>query len=265
MGSKKMQPGRGRKAYYISQSCSGWPYTQTIKAVASAARWVWGTYRCCEREYKHMDEHERRLMKEVNERLGFGNSHGCIVVYGEGGYARLALEILRKGQQQSGGFLGSGGQQQLRVILVATTDRWSARDYDIEDKHMLLANKGDLRHELKQLGGACLVVCVDQPRHGFENLLDSTRYGATLAILNPTRDARLEVPLANIIAKSIRVQGPPILSSHCLEETLQLCQKQRIRAAVKKYRFDQNEVNQAWRDLEQGEKFEAPLVVFQQQ
>jgi D-arabinose 1-dehydrogenase-like Zn-dependent alcohol dehydrogenase len=66
------------------------------------------------------------------------------------------------------------------------------------------------------------------------------------------------------LQKALRVQGPPIITHECLSHTLNLVEKHKIRAPVKKYRFDQNEVNEAWKTLEEGHTFEAPLIVFQQ-
>ncbi|GAA5995236.1 hypothetical protein JCM11641_005398 [Rhodosporidiobolus odoratus] len=226
---------------------------------------VYGAYDRCVIEYKHMDEHERRMLRDINERLDF-KGDGCIVVYGEGGFARLALDVLRKLQQQhSGGMSGLlGGGQQHRIVLVAASERWKAQDYDIDEKNYIVAGRDQLRQELKKIGGAAFVVCVDQPRDGFEELLDATRYGASLSILNPTRDARLEVPLGNVLAKAIRVYGPPILTHKTLKEAVQLCQKHNIRAPIKRYAFDQNQLNEAWQKLEERSQFEAPIIVMQQ-
>ncbi|GAA5881822.1 hypothetical protein JCM8547_003432 [Rhodosporidiobolus lusitaniae] len=74
----------------------------------------------------------------------------------------------------------------------------------------------------------------------------------------------MQLPLGNILAKALRVQGPPILTHKCLEETCRLVEKHNIRAPTKQHRFDQNELNQAWREMEDRSTFDAPVVVFQQ-
>ncbi|BGP00680.1 hypothetical protein NBRC10513v2_006475 [Rhodotorula toruloides] len=69
----------------------------------------------CEEEHKHLGEHERKLIREHNERLGF-KGDGVIVIYGEGGFVRLAIDSLR----------AEGVKRKLLVVTIS--DKWQAKD-----------------------------------------------------------------------------------------------------------------------------------------
>ncbi|GAA5821587.1 hypothetical protein JCM11251_000923 [Rhodosporidiobolus azoricus] len=236
---------------------------------------IWGSYLRCEREHKAMDSDERRRMRELNERIGFGKEEGVIVVYGEGGFARLALDVLRKFQKTGGssmisslmGQATSSGRHEYRVVLVATSDRFSAQDYNIDEKDLLIAGRQNIKQELTQRGGAAFVVCVNplEQYDRVEALLDGCRYGASINVLSPTRKGKFEIPVANIISKSLRVSGGPILTHSCLDKTLELCQKNNIKVRTTKFQFDEQSLDQAWRSLESPEIFEAPIVLVNQQ
>ncbi|GAA5874037.1 hypothetical protein JCM8547_004812 [Rhodosporidiobolus lusitaniae] len=220
---------------------------------------VLGSYRRCQRDWHAIDENERHMIREINERIGFGKHEGVIVVYGEGGFARLAIDVLEKcekeRQSSSGGgvmsmLFGSSGNQKMRVMLVTTSNRWTPSDYQLSDRDVLHVDKDNVGDKLKQTGGANLVVCVDQPRQKFEQLLDGFRYNADVSILSPSKNGEMQLPLGNILAKALR--------------TCRLVEKHNIRAPAKQHRFDQNEPNQAWREMEHRSTFDAPVVVFQQ-
>ncbi|GAA5882236.1 hypothetical protein JCM8547_005272, partial [Rhodosporidiobolus lusitaniae] len=128
---------------------------------------VLGSYRRCQHEWHALDENERRMIREINERIGFGKHEGVIVVYGEGGFARLAIDVLEKcekeRQSSSGGgvmsmLFGSSGSQKMRVMLVATSNRWTPNDYGLSDRDVLYVDKDNVGDKLKQAGGANLVV-----------------------------------------------------------------------------------------------------------
>ncbi|BGP19303.1 hypothetical protein JCM10213_001522 [Rhodosporidiobolus nylandii] len=223
---------------------------------------VIGAYRRAETEYKNLTNSERQLAHDVNKRMGFGEHEGVIVVYGAGGFNRLAVDVLRKTAETKTSLFGP--PQRHRIVVVASTDRWSAEDYGVEAKDFFLASDRNIADMLKKLGGAGLIICTDQPNKNLEGLLDATRFGASVAILNPSQQADFKVPLGNVIAKALKVAGPPILAHDLLEQSLHVCSKCNIRAPIKKYAFTQEAINQAWKDLEDGTKFEAPLVVIQQ-
>ncbi|BGO94476.1 hypothetical protein NBRC10512_001165 [Rhodotorula toruloides] len=205
----------------------------------------------CEEEHKHLGEHERKLIREHNERLGF-KGDGCIVIYGEGGFVRLAIDSLR----------AEGVKRKMLVVTIS--DKWQAKDYGVKDDEMMRANDNNLREFLKKHGGAQGVICTDMPREGFEQLLDGCRYRSSMICLNPRKDDDMTVPIANLIAKSISIRGAPPLSHKDLERVMRLADKQSVRVPIHRYRFDQNEMREAWRKMEQREEFEAPVIAMEE-
>ncbi|GAA5919823.1 hypothetical protein JCM1841_004000 [Sporobolomyces salmonicolor] len=106
---------------------------------------VHASIRRFEREEKHMDQNERRRRDEMNDRMGM-KGEGVHCCYGEGGYARLALEILKNADKAE------------RVMLIAPNDRWSAKDYGIDERNLLVCGKHNLQDELRKRGGARCII-----------------------------------------------------------------------------------------------------------
>ncbi|GAA5879906.1 hypothetical protein JCM1840_000393 [Sporobolomyces johnsonii] len=208
------------------------------------------TYRRLEREQKE-DKDERRRRDEMNERMGY-KGDGVLCVYGEGGLARLALDILRKSSKNE------------RIVLVTSSDRFNAKDYGIDERDILVIGKQKVDQELRRRGGARLVIATDQPRQGVEETLDGMRYGSDLVMLNPRKDRPLQLPIANILAKNISIRGAPWPDRRDIERALELAEQNKIRVKVAQFRFDQQQVNEAWKRMENKDSFEAPVVVFQQ-
>ncbi|GAA5860708.1 hypothetical protein JCM1840_001937 [Sporobolomyces johnsonii] len=209
-----------------------------------------------EREQRE-NEHERRRREEMNERMGM-KGEGVLVVYGEGGLARLALDILKACKSEH-------GAKEERRVLVTPSSRFNAGDYGIDERDMLVIGKQNIDEELRRRGGARLVIACDQPTDGLEETLDGMRYGSELVMLNPRKDRPLELPIANILAKDIAIRGAPWPDRRGIERALELAEKHDIRIKVAEFRFDQEQVNEAWRRMENRDSFEAPVVVFQQQ
>ncbi|GAA5860791.1 hypothetical protein JCM1840_001969 [Sporobolomyces johnsonii] len=227
---------------------------ECLVAAFDGAR-VHASLRRFEREEKQMDENERRRRDEMNDRMGM-KGEGVHCCYGEGGYARLALEILK-----------NAGRSE-RIMLIAPNDRWSAKDYGIDERNMLVCGKHNLQDELRKRGGARCIIATDQPeQRGLDDMLNGMRYGADLVLLNPRKNARLELSLANIIAKHIGLRGCPLLSAHQIDECLAFCAEHRVANKIKceRFRFDEGGVNDAWAHMDEGRKFDKPVVVFQQQ
>lgn len=59
---------------------------------------VWVAHERCQDQWKRMPEQERRLAKEINERMGF-KGDGLLVVYGEG--CVLLSPVSRRVRQSS--------------------------------------------------------------------------------------------------------------------------------------------------------------------
>ncbi|GAA5934690.1 hypothetical protein JCM21900_004083 [Sporobolomyces salmonicolor] len=208
------------------------------------------THRRFEREQKE-DKDERRRRDEMNERMGL-KGDGVLCVYGEGGLARLALDILRRSSKSE------------RIVLVTSSDRFKGEDYGIDERDILVIGKQKVDQELRRRGGARLVLATDQPRQGVEETLDGMRYGSDLVMLNPRKDRPLQLPIANILAKNISIRGAPWPDRRDIERALEFAEQNKIRVKVAQFRFDQQQVNEAWKRMENKDSFEAPVVVFQQ-
>ncbi|GAA5865612.1 hypothetical protein JCM3774_002069 [Rhodotorula dairenensis] len=201
----------------------------------------------CQEEHKRRDEREREHIRRRNEEMGF-KGEGCLAVYGEGGYARLALETLKAMNVRE------------RLVLIATSDKWSSDKYSIKHDDVLYLGRCDVRDELRKRGGAEGVICVDMPKEHLEPVMDGMRFASTMVILNPRQSDQLQVPLANIIAKCISMRGSPPMCSRDMERAFELAEKHNICPPVRRYKFDENDVKQAWRTIEQRDQFEAPVI-----
>ncbi|GAA5993891.1 hypothetical protein JCM10908_002019 [Rhodotorula pacifica] len=204
-------------------------------------------WECCQAEHKRRDEREREHVRRRNEEMGF-KGEGCLAVYGEGGYARLALEALK----------AMGVRE--RLVLVATSDKWAADKYSIKHEDVLFLGRCDVREELRKRGGAEAVVCVDMPKEHLEPVMDGMRFASSMVVLNPRQSDQLQVPLANVIAKCISMRGSPPMCRRDMEKAFELAERNNLHAPVKRYRFEQNDLQQAWHSMEQREQFEAPVI-----
>ncbi|GAA5928347.1 hypothetical protein JCM3775_000582 [Rhodotorula graminis] len=209
---------------------------------------VWVAHERCHDELKRMNDAERRLVKDLNERMGF-KGDGVLVVYGQGGFVKVALDTIKMAKQDR------------KVILVATSDRWSAGDYGLKDDCLVVVGKHNVADELKKLGGAQGIMCVDMPIQQVEQLLDGCRFHSSIVLLSPRQDQAMQLPIANILAKSMTLHGQPLVTHKQLEHAMQLADKHGLRAPVKQFNFDEGGVRQGWAAVEGREQFEAAVVV----
>ena len=70
---------------------------------------------------------------------------------------------------------------------------------------------------------------------------------------------------ANILAKSMTIHGQPLLTHKNLEHVMQLASKHDLRAPVKQWGWDEQQVRQAFEAVERREEFKASVVVVSQQ
>ncbi|GAA5973140.1 hypothetical protein JCM21900_000341 [Sporobolomyces salmonicolor] len=217
-------------------------------ACYDAAR-ILSSYERFSHEQKKKDKNEHTRCLELFERMGM-KGEGVICVYGEGGYARLALEILGKTTKTE------------RILLVTYSVRFSADDYGIDKRDMLVVGKQNVGQALRKLGGAKLVIAADQPRDGTEEVLDGMRYGSELLVLNPRKDHPFQLPLANLLAKNLQVHGAPSLDCSAINRSLDFCSKHNLTARVAPFDFNEAGVNAAWEHMEDRGAFDAPVVVF---
>ncbi|GAA5995579.1 hypothetical protein JCM11641_006912, partial [Rhodosporidiobolus odoratus] len=105
----------------------------------------------------------------------------------------------------------------------------------------------------------------DMPTKGVEQLFEGMRFNSQLVVLNPHYDTSLKLPIGQIIAKNISITGAPTSISHDLRRCLDLCEKGRVRPEIECVRFeDEGRVRELWREVEKGERFEAPVVEMRQ-
>ncbi|GAA5842596.1 hypothetical protein JCM5353_008478 [Sporobolomyces roseus] len=169
------------------------------------------------------------------------------------GCAKLALDLLRNCQTRM--------MKDSKFILISTSEKWKAQDYGLQDQDMLCAEKHDIAKELRTRGGAHFVLAVDQPRQGLEELLDGMRYRSQMIVLNPYRNDKVELPLGNMIAKDLSIRAPCFADTKSIEKALELFDRNNIKVPTNRYKFEENEINQAWKEVENRSKFDAPIIL----
>ena len=92
-------------------------------------------------------------------------------------------------------------------------------------------------------------------------MLEGMRYRSEMVVLNPWRDQDVQLSLGNVISKDLSIRSPAWVDAKSIERALVLVEKHKIKIGCNKFPFDQAQVNQAWRELENKEKFDAPIVM----
>ena len=104
-------------------------------------------------------------------------------------------------------------------------------------------------------------VAVDQPRQGLEELLDGMRYRSQMIVLNPCRNDKVQLPLGNIIAKDLSIRAPCFADTKSIEKALELFDRNNIKVPTNRYKFEQDQINEAWKEVENRSKFDAPIIL----
>ncbi|GAA5860714.1 hypothetical protein JCM1840_001939 [Sporobolomyces johnsonii] len=190
---------------------------------------------------------------------------GVLCVYGEGGLARLALDMLRSSSNER---ISSSNE---RIVLVTSSNRFSATDYGIDERDILVIGKQNVDQELRKRGGAKLVIATGQPREGLGQTLDAMRYGSAmcngseLILLNPRKDHTFQLPIANFRAKNISIREAPTPDYFDVHRLTRIALRRPIRIKVAPFSFDQQSINEAWKKMEDQDSWEVPVVVFDPQ
>ncbi|GAA6012366.1 hypothetical protein JCM10207_007059 [Rhodosporidiobolus poonsookiae] len=131
--------------------------------------------------------------------MGYKEDECALVIYGEGGFARLAIDTAKAyvDKMQHGMLPHQSSRHKVHIVLVAPSSRWSAKDYGLREEQMLCLDRdqGDIEQRLKQYGGAQLTICADQPSKGLEQVLDGCRWGSIMTVLEPNRERNLKILL----------------------------------------------------------------------
>ncbi|GAA5915779.1 uncharacterized protein JCM6883_001926 [Sporobolomyces salmoneus] len=206
-----------------------------------------------EEEEKRLSKDEHRRISNANERLGFPGE-GVNVVIGDGGSARVAAQVLKH----------SSTDKDQRVIVITSNEQWDHSFYDVEEGDHLKFSQNELASALKSIGGIRFAVAVSQPQqYDLEQILEAMRYSGELIVLAPHHEHKVQVPLAPVIAKSLSLRGAVWPDRLALEKALELVHKGTLHLSVNLYKFNEDEVNKAWNDLEGGTKFDQPIIVFE--
>ncbi|GAA5825992.1 hypothetical protein JCM5353_008989 [Sporobolomyces roseus] len=203
-----------------------------------------------EKEQKELSRDETHRRNDANERLGY-HGHGIDVVIGDGGAARIAVQVLK----------ATSVHKVQRIIVITSNDRWNAAFYDVEPSELLLTSHNDLAGALKVIGGIRFAVAVNQPDDAFDQILEAMRYSSELVVLAPNHAHKLHVPLAPIVAKALSIRGAVWPDKVSLEKVLELVDRHALHVSVNRYKFDQEGINKAWEDLEMKTKFDQPVVI----
>ncbi|GAA5997504.1 hypothetical protein JCM5350_005016 [Sporobolomyces pararoseus] len=214
-----------------------------------------------EKEEKELSKDERRRIHDANERLVFASGgvggEGVTVVIGDGGSARVAIQVLKH----------SSTHKDQRVILLTTDtqDRWTHSFYDIDESNHLKLSHNEIGSALKSIGGIRFAIAVTQPpQEGLEQTLEAMRYGSQLVVLSPHPSEKLQVPLAPLVAKSLSIRGAVWPDRTSLGKVLEMVHNHTLHVSSNLYKFTPEGINKAWMDLEKGEKFDQPVVVLDQ-
>ncbi|GAA6038295.1 hypothetical protein JCM8097_003929 [Rhodosporidiobolus ruineniae] len=212
-----------------------------------------------EEQHNRMSKEEREACELACREMGF-KGEGILAVFGDGGQARLACDTIKAIQQHQSHLSMA---RKLRLVLVTPNDRWSPNDYDMKKEDVLIWGQCNVREELKQRGGAWYTLCTEMPQNQStaRELMGGMRINSHLVLLNPGGEGAFQLPVGPVLAKSISVCGAPIPTYKHMQDALELSEKAKIRIDVDRVPFeDQNRVREAWREMERGERFEAPVV-----
>ncbi|GAA5853855.1 hypothetical protein JCM8547_007474 [Rhodosporidiobolus lusitaniae] len=211
-----------------------------------------------EKMHSAMSKEEHMMCDELCARSGFKKGESCIAVYGEGGYAKLACDLLKS--MQKSGEMGETMRKH-RILLVCPSTRWRPEQYNMREEDVLYYGACDIRQELIKRGGVRWCCATDMPREGIQELLDGMRYNSQLCILSPGKQGKMELPVGDIIARNISVTGAPVPVGREIERCLELCRKHDVQVQVDRVDFqDENAVREAWRRMEQRDCFQCPVV-----
>ncbi|GAA5821669.1 hypothetical protein JCM11251_000963 [Rhodosporidiobolus azoricus] len=241
-----------------------WMHSKEKAMEACIDAWVGGRVHCavmrfCEM-HERMSKEEKEMCLDMCEQMGF-KGEGVFAVYGEGGAARLAIDMLKAMRDHGHHHMMSSGGKKCRIVLVTPTSKWSAEDYGIEKKDLVRADKDNVAKELKEMGGMWWCCATEMPTNKIEHLFDAMRYNSQLVLLNPYKDHQLQIPVGQLLAKNISVSGAPVPHMKALRDCLDLCHKAHIKVSTHCIKFDnENEVQSAWRSVEQNDKFGAMVV-----
>ncbi|GAA5929712.1 uncharacterized protein JCM15063_004229 [Sporobolomyces koalae] len=185
----------------------------------------------------------------VSYRNNVPDPKDLVCVHGEGGYARLAIEIFQKMFKHEN-------------ICLCTLDSKSApSDYGLDKDQFLTIGK-HLSKSLRSLGEARTVVCVDAPENHIQDIFAGCKDDARIVLLTPS-EKPLHVPTGELVQRGISINGSPFASRQVIEDTIKASFEIKLNFQVERFAFSEKGVRAAWNQMEKERRWAAPVVVFE--
>ncbi|GAA5825994.1 hypothetical protein JCM5353_008990 [Sporobolomyces roseus] len=177
------------------------------------------------------------------------NKEDLVVIHGEGGYARLAIDVYQKLYDHT------------KIALCTSDSKSSPSDYGLKKEQFLLVGKDDLGKSIRSMGSARAVICVDPPEKHIEDLFSGCKDDARIILLIPSERA-LHIPTGELVQRGISLNGSPYASPQVMEETIKASKVKGVKLDIERYPFTDKGVKGAWTHMERERRWEAPVVVF---
>ncbi|BGP19255.1 hypothetical protein JCM10213v2_007342 [Rhodosporidiobolus nylandii] len=182
------------------------------------------------------------------------NTYGendLVVVHGQGGFARLAIDLYKRGL----------GHQNL--VLITHDLNAKAEDYGLDKDEMLVVGTDNIAKKLREKGRARAVVCVDAPEHSMQEVIQGMLDDARFVLQIPSQK-ELRVPTAEFVWRGLSLCGSPYASPKVTQDALALFRDKALAIRIKPFKFTETGVRDAWRHLSKGDAWDAPVVVFKE-
>ncbi|GAA5840727.1 hypothetical protein JCM5353_005748 [Sporobolomyces roseus] len=178
------------------------------------------------------------------------NKEDLVVIHGEGGYARLAIDVYQKLFNHN------------KLCLCTSDSKSSPSDYGLQKEQFLLVGKDDLGNLYAQWVLLALSsVSVDPPEKHIEDLFSGCKDDARIILLVPSERA-LHIPTGELVQRGISLNGSPYASPQVMEETIKASKVKGVKLDIERYPFTDKGVKGAWTHMERERRWEAPVVVF---
>ena len=82
-----------------------------------------------------------------------------------------------------------------------------------------------------------------------------------MIVLNPYRNEKVQLSPGNMIAKDLSIRAPCFADAKSSEKALKLFERNNIKVPTNRYKFEENQINEAWKEVENRSKFDAPIIL----
>ncbi|GAA5948048.1 hypothetical protein JCM10213_007036 [Rhodosporidiobolus nylandii] len=181
------------------------------------------------------------------------NTYGendLVVVHGQGGFARLAIDLYKRGLDHQ------------NLVLVTHDLNAKAEDYGLDRDEMLVIGTDNIAKKLREKGRARAVICVDAPEHSMQEVIQGMLDDARFVLQIPSQKD-LRVP-TSFVWRGLSLCGSPYASPKVTQDALALFRDKALAIRIKPFKFTETGVRDAWRHLSKGDAWDAPVVVFKE-